>query len=103
LDFIHDVCDDGLLHDRGALHHAAHVGSGGLLDVLLDVVDDVLVDLTMHNGLHLHDAVLADGLLHDWGHIGCGLVHNRLSLLRLEPNVLLGLEPLLPLEPNVLL
>ena len=58
---------DAVLDDGGPLDDAAHVGSGRLDDVLLNVMDHVLVDLAMDHGLYLDDAVLADGLLDDGG------------------------------------
>jgi len=76
-----------LLHDRLALDDTAHVGGRCLLDVLLDVVDDVLVDFTVDDGLNLDDAVLSDGLLDD-GSIDDGLLGGlalaHLSLLHLS-------------------
>ena len=55
-----------LLLDNGVpLDHTTHVGSRSLLDVLLNVMHDVLVDLTMNNGLHLSDSVVSHGFLDD--------------------------------------
>jgi len=66
LDFSDYVCVQILLNDGLALDDAALGGRGGLLDVLLDVMHDVVVNGAVEDGLHLNHAVLADCLLHDW-------------------------------------
>jgi len=65
LDFVNHVGNNVLLDEGGSLNHTTHVGGGCLRDVLLNVMDDVLVDLTVNNRLHLNDAVLSDGFLYD--------------------------------------
>ena len=62
---IDNVGVDLLLNNGVLLDHTTHVGGGGLLDVLLNVVNNILVDLTMDDGLHLNDLVVSDGLLDD--------------------------------------
>lgn len=56
---------DVLLNNRLSLNNTTNIGSGSLIDVLLDVVDDLLVNLTMNNGLNVNNLVLADSLLYD--------------------------------------
>jgi hypothetical protein len=82
LDFINYIRPHSLLQAGRHFYDASLVGSGGLLDVLLNVVDHVPVNLAVDDGLHLHDAVLPDGLLHD-GSIIDGL-HWLLDSLLLE-------------------
>jgi len=78
LDLVNHVGDHVGLHDSGSLHHTAHVGSRGFLDVLLNVMDDVLVNLTVNNRLHFYDAIIADGFLHHWRNVGSALVNDGL-------------------------
>ena len=54
-----------LLDDGTSLNDTTHVGSGGLLNVLLNMVNHVLVYLTVDDGLHLNDLIVSDGLLDD--------------------------------------
>lgn len=56
---------DVLLNNRLSLNNTTNIGSGSLIDVLLDVVDDLLVNLTVNNGLNVNNLVLADSLLYD--------------------------------------
>ena len=55
-----------MLFDNGlAFKDLALRGKSSLNDVLLNVMNDVLVDLTMDDRLHLNYAVLSDSLLDD--------------------------------------
>jgi hypothetical protein len=65
LNFVNHVGNHVLLHKSWSLHYTAHVRRRRLRDVLLDVMDNVLVDFAVDDGLHLNDAVLPDGLLHN--------------------------------------
>jgi hypothetical protein len=65
LDFIYYVRHHSLFEARSHLHHSSHRWRRGFLDVPLDVVDHVLVDFPVDDGLHFDYAVLADGFLYD--------------------------------------
>jgi len=65
LDFIYYICHHSLFEARSHLHHSSHRWRRGFLDVPLDVVDHVLVDFPVDDGLHFDYAVLADGFLYD--------------------------------------
>jgi hypothetical protein len=52
-----------LLDDGVPLYDTTHVGSSWLGRVLLNMMDDILVDFTMKNGLHFSDFVVSDLLL----------------------------------------
>jgi len=73
LDFIDNVGNYGLLHEGRSLNDSTHVRSRSLNNVLLNVVYNILIDLTMENGLHLNHPVSADALLHDGGSYNCAL------------------------------
>jgi hypothetical protein len=71
---VHGLLDDGLALDHGAQ------GRRWLVVVPLDVMNDVLVDLTMQDRLHLYHPVVSDGLLHDRCRDVSGLVLKGLLL-----------------------
>jgi len=64
LNLIYNIGVNLLLHD-GLVLVDTSLSRGSLVVVLLDVVDDVLVYLTMKNGLYLNHSVVTDGLLND--------------------------------------
>jgi len=65
LDFIDGGGVNLFLDDGGALDDVV-LGKGcGLHDVLLNVMDDVVIDFTVENGLHFHHTIVSDGLLND--------------------------------------
>ena len=65
LDLIHNVGVDRLLYKSGSLNNTTHARSSGLLDVLLNVVHDILVDLSVNNWLYFQDSVVSHGFLND--------------------------------------
>jgi len=81
LDFLDVIGVDLLLHNGCTLDNATHVGGTWLLNVPLNVVDDVVIDLTMDYRLHFNDTILPHGLLDDWGKGVGGLGSESTSLL----------------------
>jgi len=79
LDFINYVRPHSLLQAGRHFNDASHARGRSLLDVLLNVVDHIPVDLAVDDGLHLHDAVLPDGLLDHRGIVNSLLLHDRLA------------------------
>jgi len=79
LNFVDDVLHNGLLNDWLILDGSTKEGRRLLHDVLLNVVDHVLVDLSVDDRLDFHYFVLPDCLLHDRRQRG--LHYMRLILL----------------------
>jgi len=90
LDFVDNVRVNLLLNHGVQLHDTSHIRSGGLSDVLLDMMHDVVINFAVDNRLDLNDAVVADSLL-DNGSQGVG--HRwLLDSLALESLSLKGLS-----------
>jgi len=84
LDFVNNIHLDSLLDDGIPLIYPSHGWSGGLLYVLLNVVDDVVVHTPVEDGLHLHYSVISDALLDDWSPHNCAL-HDGIRLYSADP------------------